>query len=449
MKFYRRTLILSLTTLFLFGCKGIENQLTNLSTNINQTSFIGKALAANEVEPGFSSFNNEIKKINFDLKEGKKIDLSGYKSKYVKIQGNIQNIDFIKPENKDILSKINELDELNPENSNVSDTIKSLQSLVGEKSDGIYGKDLGNKLADKLEIVSKAINQSDGSQSSNLSPSTLPSALPSHPNNSGVANNSQNWLIFPVIAATLFSLLSVLANFLIYRQLIKSNFRLGKLEKKVQENKDELKKRTDSVENIIRTVSSKQSEIDRNLQHQRQKARVASYSNPPPPFRESEQIEFGSNMPSAQSPSPFVTSERSSYAAASPQRDYQSPKSAHEAIAQQYNTNPNAIASSAQGVSETEDSIYRRRRDSSIREVTLQNHSNHSYWVINDGEGGYWLTPIADLKLNPMNFDTFQALFQSNGEPPSGRLQLIKPAKVSQAATNQWELVEQGEVQFI
>ena len=110
---------------------------------------------------------------------------------------------------------------------------------------------------------------------------------------------------------------------------------------------------------------------------------------------------------------------------------------------------PNSIAASAQGVSETEDSIYRRRRDSSIRQVTLQNVSNHSYWVITDGEGGYWLTPIADLKLNPMNFDTFQTLFQSNGEPLSGKLQLIKPAKVTQSSANQWELEAQGEVQFL
>ena len=345
MKFYRRTLILSLTTLILFGCKEIENQSTNLSTNINQISFIDKALAVNDINPDFNSFNNEIKKINRDLKQGKNINLSDYKIKYVKIKDDIQSVASIKSENKNILSKISELDKFDPMDSTESDTIKSLQSLVGENSgDGIYGKDLGSKLADRLEIVSKAINQSDEGQSSNLNPSTSPSVSPPPPNNYNGANNSENWLIFPVIAATLFSLLSVLANFLIYRQLIKSNFRLGKLEKKVQENKDELKKRTDSVENIIRTVSSKQSEIDRNLQHQRQQAKASSYSNPPQPYGGSDQIEFGSNMPPAQSPSPFVTSERSAYAAGSPKRDYQSPKSAHEAIAQQYNTNPNAIA---------------------------------------------------------------------------------------------------------
>jgi hypothetical protein len=118
-------------------------------------------------------------------------------------------------------------------------------------------------------------------------------------------------------------------------------------------------------------------------------------------------------------------------------------------IAQNYNNDSVTISSSAQGVSETEDSIYRRRRDSSIKLVTLQSVSNYSYWVIADSEGGYWLTPIAELKLNPMNFDTFQALFQFNGEPLSGKLQLIKPAKVTQAPTGQWELGDRGEVQFI
>jgi uncharacterized coiled-coil protein SlyX len=118
-------------------------------------------------------------------------------------------------------------------------------------------------------------------------------------------------------------------------------------------------------------------------------------------------------------------------------------------IAQNYNNNPATISLSAQGVSETEDSIYRRRRDSSIKQVTLQTISNYSYWIISDAEGGYWLTPIPELKLNPMNFDTFQALFQFNGEPLSGKLQLTKPARVNQASTDQWELIDRGEVQFL
>jgi hypothetical protein len=117
-------------------------------------------------------------------------------------------------------------------------------------------------------------------------------------------------------------------------------------------------------------------------------------------------------------------------------------------IVKRYNTNPSSIESTAEGVSETEDSIYRRRRDSSITQATLRSVSNYSYWVVTDADGGHWLVPKTGLKLNPMNFDTFQALFQFQGQPED-KLQLVKPAKVTPAGNSEWELFERGEVQFV
>jgi hypothetical protein len=119
-------------------------------------------------------------------------------------------------------------------------------------------------------------------------------------------------------------------------------------------------------------------------------------------------------------------------------------------IVRQYNTNPAELALSAQGVSEAEDSLYRRRRDPSIKEVLLQLQSNYSYWIITDSKGSFWLTPRVNLKVSPLKINTLAALFEFDYNHASYfhvTLQLLKPARVIKVSnTNQWTLIERGKV---
>jgi hypothetical protein len=128
---------------------------------------------------------------------------------------------------------------------------------------------------------------------------------------------------------------------------------------------------------------------------------------------------------------------------------YQQPEPAYAFLVQSYNENPASLERNATGVSETETSLDRRRRDASLRQVTLRRANSHSYWVISGSDDSYWLVPKSGLRLNYMNIDTFQALFSFQGEPES-LPHLVKPAKVSYVtSTGEWELVECGEIQFV
>ena len=409
--------------------------------------------APNSAQSVLDEFISSLKPLSDQVKQDSKepIDLTNFNKNLTELKKNKNSVSEIDSvlnlKTLDSLEKIKSIPrgESSPQKVQITELQKSLiedgEELDLSQGQGIFGFKTSKALSNFLEAkLLPAVRAASVKDSSPAIPEQTNPVVPQQSNFSPLA-----------IAALAASILSLVANAVLFFLLRDSSIRIKKLEEKRREDKDKLNNLSISTEKNIKTLLAQQSETDRKLQQQRQQAKAASYSSPSQqPYSEGGQVEYGSNMPPAQKSYPFVSPERQPYAAVSaPQRDYQSPKPAHEVIAQQYNSNPNSIATSAQGVSETEDSIYRRRRDSSVKEVTLQNVSNYSYWVITDGEGGYWLTPIADLKLNPMNFDTFQALFQSNGEPLSGRLQLIKPAKVTQATANQWELVEHGEVQFL
>lgn len=444
MRLYKSASTLLLVALLLVGCGSNGNQ--SATENKRQISTENSS-QSNASEQALQDFKAEFKKLTRSLKEkSKKIDLSSYEDQYKKNEDLIQK-STLSDDNKFILKEISSFKEFNTQEINPSKEITSLQKKLDPSgsSDGLYGDDLANKLSTRLEKIdiSSLSNVSDGNSTTSPSPSQSGNPTP------GDSSSSQ-WLIIPAVVGAILSVLSLGTSAFIYSLLKQSNARLEKLEKKTRDNKDELRKWATNIEKNIKTLSSQQSEIDRKLQQQRQAAKAVEYPNSPQSYSGREQAEYGEifNSPSAQNP--YGSSERQPYTRPdSAQRAYQAPQSPHEIIVQQFNTNPSAIATSAQGVSETEDSIYRRRRDSSITQVTLQTISNYSYWIISDAEGGYWLTPIAELKLNPMNFDTFQALFQFNGEPLSGKLQLTKPAKVTQASTSQWELLDRGEVQFV
>jgi hypothetical protein len=119
-------------------------------------------------------------------------------------------------------------------------------------------------------------------------------------------------------------------------------------------------------------------------------------------------------------------------------------------IVSQYNQRPDAIEASGIGVSETQSSIDRRRLNSEAEAVTLVPTSNYSYSIIQGSDHIYWLVPRSGLKMNIGTMDSFNSLFEFQGNPSAGKLHLEKPAQVLyRAETNEWDLAEKGKVVFM
>jgi hypothetical protein len=125
-------------------------------------------------------------------------------------------------------------------------------------------------------------------------------------------------------------------------------------------------------------------------------------------------------------------------------------KEAWDNIVQNFNGAPQVLENYiVESVAETEESVNNRRGNSKAS-VLLKAASNYSYWIFTGDYRSYWLTPKADLKINPVNFDTFQALFESQDYQPGCKVHLVKPAKVAQnSLSGAWELLEKGQVQFV
>ncbi len=140
------------------------------------------------------------------------------------------------------------------------------------------------------------------------------------------------------------------------------------------------------------------------------------------------------------------------YAASVPNYAQSSPtaKTDWDSIVQNFNSTPQLLESQiVESISETEESVNNRRGNSKAS-VFLKSASNYSYWIFAGDDRSYWLTPKADLKINPVNFDTFQALFESQDYQPGCKVYLVKPAKVAQnSLSGSWELLEKGQVQFV
>lgn len=121
-----------------------------------------------------------------------------------------------------------------------------------------------------------------------------------------------------------------------------------------------------------------------------------------------------------------------------------------DSIVQNYNGSSQALESNIiERVSESEESVV-SRRDNSNAAVFLKAANNYSYWVFAGEDRNYWLTPKSDLKITPMGFDTLQALFECPEYQQGSRIQMLKPAKLTQNSfSGGWDLVEKGQVQFI
>ncbi|NJM76080.1 MAG: hypothetical protein HC852_10150 [Acaryochloridaceae cyanobacterium RU_4_10] len=150
---------------------------------------------------------------------------------------------------------------------------------------------------------------------------------------------------------------------------------------------------------------------------------------------------YGYNKPSS---NPDYAVSTPNYAQSTP-----AAKAAWDRIVQNFNSSPQVLEGYiVESVAETEESVNNRRGNSKAS-VLLKAASNYSYWIFTGDDRGYWLTPKADLKINPVNFDTFQALFESQDYQPGSKVYLVKPAKVAQnSQSGAWELLEKGQVQF-
>lgn len=121
-----------------------------------------------------------------------------------------------------------------------------------------------------------------------------------------------------------------------------------------------------------------------------------------------------------------------------------------DSIAQNYNLSPHALEKYViERVSESTESVDSRRGNSNAG-VFLKSANNYSYWILAGEDRNYWLTPKSDLKITPIGFDTFQALFECPEYQPGSKIQIVKPAKVAQnSASGGWDLLEKGQVLFV
>jgi hypothetical protein len=459
MKIYKNTsTFFLLIALLLVGCGDSKNP---ASSNPAQTN--NQSLALKSSKSGFEEFKSELKKLkeNLSEKEIKIINLSQFNAQYNRVKTLNLELKILKNGDKNLLESLNKLDQLDSKIKS-SPEVKALQKELGMSGtlDGQYGPDIRDKLLSRFEDMTQSLD------SSTPQPVNLTSKTPTVqiPNNIDENSKTPNWLIASSIIGSILAILSLGANgFLFWRfkksqssltdqsqsSLANQTNTLKDLDKRVSRYRDDFKKNEHNVNQKIEILTARQATIDQRLKYQESKF-VGSPQSPQFSRRDDQEYSEAHNFPLAQETSLYVSSEHQSHLGVdSAPRIDQIQQSPCEMIAQQYNANPSAIATFAQGVSETEDSNYRRRLDSSIKRVILQSINNYSFWIISDPEGNYWLTPIPELKLNPMNSDTFQALFQFNGDPLGGKLQLIKPAKVTQASANQWELIDRGEVEFL
>jgi hypothetical protein len=207
-----------------------------------------------------------------------------------------------------------------------------------------------------------------------------------------------------------------------------------------------LQARVNQLEDEVRTLTKTQDTLNRKLNDFEQRF------SQNPNFRSSQD----SAKPSGYTPqsqgyanvSTPVTSDRYypeniQYQTSEPQSD-----SSWDSIVSTYNSNPNYWENSAALVSETSDSLDRRRRNSTSPEVTLAESSNPNYWIITTDSINYWLVPKANFKVSGPSFDTLLALFNVQGQQ-SSRFKLIKPALVKISPSQEWELAEKGDIQLL
>ncbi len=319
-------------------------------------------------------------------------------------------------------TKENLLKFLTENNSTVSNKIESLTTQINQK---ITQSD--NSLPPLAQQTSDSNAKKPNSASSpSTSPKTSKSSSPES------IENKANflWLIILstiLMVSTVISIIAISGLF----NLEKKVKELEKLEKRKpkanQEHKESDRQVLDKVDELTRQVNILRTQLS-NLEDRSSTNKTYS---PPGNYTSS---------------SPTNQLDRGI-----PQQPVRQPSvSPYLKVVQDYNSDPNSLLKNAIKVSETEESISRRRSDSS-QPVILGKESNGNYWVLTGVSSTDWLVPKINLSIDPYNIETVYSLFTCNGQPEySHKLTLLKPARVSRVSgRDEWQLEERGELQFI
>jgi hypothetical protein len=113
-----------------------------------------------------------------------------------------------------------------------------------------------------------------------------------------------------------------------------------------------------------------------------------------------------------------------------------------------YQQNPRLLSRNAIEVSETDQSIDKRRLGGG-KGAILQKARRGNYWILNEG-GIDYVVPKNNIKINEYNLNTVANLFECQGYRSGySGFQLIKPARVSAISRGEtWQVVERGVLQF-
>jgi hypothetical protein len=287
-----------------------------------------------------------------------------------------------------------------------------------------------------------------------ISPSPLPTATGSpsistppppefsevQPSTTVVKTEIPRWIWFALGGLTVWNLL---LSYLVWKNFENFDRKTHKNEKKLQdlEAKDialdhRIDRKTAPIDELTRKIESYEVAL---LDLQEQRSHASTIDNTALQTRKQPSSTYEYSQPSD---SVFARSN-----------DYVSSVSTSaepwDSIVQNYNYSPQALETYiVEKVSETEESLT-NRRNSSNAPVLLKHTNNANYWIFNGEDQNSWLVPKGDLKLTPISYDTFQALFECQDYQPNLKLQIMKPAKVSyNLANSTWELIEKGQVQF-
>jgi hypothetical protein len=209
-----------------------------------------------------------------------------------------------------------------------------------------------------------------------------------------------------------------------------------------------LQARVNQLEDEVRTLTKTQDTLKRKLNDFEERfSQNPNFSSSWDSAKPSNHPPQSQGYANVSTPSPAMTGryypENIQYQTSEPQSG-----ASWDSIVSTYNSNPSYWEKSAALVSETPDSLDRRRRNSTSTEVTLAESSNPNYWIVTSDSVSYWLVPKANFKVSGLSFDTLQALFNIQGQQ-SSRLKLLKPALVKLSPSQEWELAEKGDIQLL
>jgi len=467
-------LILVLTLTLLIGCAQ-----PNSASNAENNPPLAKSEKSNQkngdIQSSFYTFKTSFEKFPGSIKQIKSSDLSSVKPVYERLQKmrssyktfhdnakNNQNfnppeylssIDNIIAETEQLVQKFTDQSSV-PEGQDELVKNRHLNAIdlqgggrgnFGDRtSTGLikYLEDQNEQLSPKIIDLESIINQSLKSNSVNSSspiikePSPPPKAANAQNNESDnlASQKPQNssLLVFFINVVVLILAAALLISILyLFRQV-------SVLEVRILKNDD----RKRSAEANQRNQENSQQTLERKVQELTQRVNQLVTQLNSLEGQLSSGKSYSSQGNYSNNPSTYSATRRTPETPVN--QSYAPP---YSQLVATYNSDPSSFSRNGIKVSETDESISRRRSDSN-QPVVLGKESSGNYWVIAGGGSTEWLVPKSNLSLDPYNLETVYSLFTCHGRPESSnKLTLIKPARVSRIR-EEWQVEEPGELQF-